>query len=217
MRKLLTVMAALVLVGTAALALAARKAEVGYLSPQFTPDGTAVVVIERDARAFVLGLQKEEAGGEDAADAVDTASSYCGSASGSEGAASAAAGDCKGGCEGDETALLRRSSSSSCSSRSSSSANWRASASSAEICAAARRNPPLTRWLALRLKDASVMSRSGIECRDGAVGPCSGEDVMIEGGRSGDGTEKRELILRDSSMARASCSSFDSIGSPCDC
>jgi hypothetical protein len=56
MRKLLLAAGALGLIGTAALVASCYTAEVGYYSPQFTPDGTAVVVIVRDARAFVAGF-----------------------------------------------------------------------------------------------------------------------------------------------------------------
>lgn len=59
MRKALLALVALVLLATVGLAAAARHAEVGYFSPQFTPDGSAVVVLVRDARAFVLGLGYE--------------------------------------------------------------------------------------------------------------------------------------------------------------
>ena len=49
-------MLVLALLGTAGLVAAVRHSDVGYLSPQFTPDGAAVVVVVRDARALVLGL-----------------------------------------------------------------------------------------------------------------------------------------------------------------
>ena len=56
MRRLLVVLGALGLIGLAALIASCRMAEVGYYSPQFTADGTAVVLVIRDARAFVAGL-----------------------------------------------------------------------------------------------------------------------------------------------------------------
>lgn len=49
----------LVLAGVAGLVAAARHSADGYFSPQFTPDGAAVVVVVRQARAFVLGLGYE--------------------------------------------------------------------------------------------------------------------------------------------------------------
>ena len=56
MRKLLLVAVALGAIGTAALVASCRIAEVGYYSPQFSADGTAVVVAVRNARAFVAGF-----------------------------------------------------------------------------------------------------------------------------------------------------------------
>ena len=50
-RKALLAILALVMLGTAALAAASRRTNVGYFAPRFTPDGEAVVVMVRDARA----------------------------------------------------------------------------------------------------------------------------------------------------------------------
>jgi hypothetical protein len=49
-------MLVLALLGAAGLATACRHSNLGYFSPQFTPDGSAVVVVVRDARALVVGL-----------------------------------------------------------------------------------------------------------------------------------------------------------------
>lgn len=46
----------LAVLAAAGLAAACRHTDVGYFSPQFTPDGSAVVVVVRDARALVVGL-----------------------------------------------------------------------------------------------------------------------------------------------------------------
>ena len=56
MRKALIATLVLTLLGAAGLAAACRHSDVGYFSPQFTPDGSAVVVVVRDARALVVGL-----------------------------------------------------------------------------------------------------------------------------------------------------------------
>ena len=56
MRKALVTILVLALAGLAALAAAVRHGAEGYFSPQFTPDGEAVVVVVRQARALVLGL-----------------------------------------------------------------------------------------------------------------------------------------------------------------
>ncbi len=49
----------LAVLATAGLAAAVRHSAAGYFSPQFTPDGAAVVVVAREARAWVLGLGYE--------------------------------------------------------------------------------------------------------------------------------------------------------------
>lgn len=59
MRRLLIVALGLALLATAGLAAAVRHSAAGYFSPQFTPDGSAVVVVVRHARAWVLGLGYE--------------------------------------------------------------------------------------------------------------------------------------------------------------
>ena len=59
MRKVLIAMLVLALVGTAGLIAAVRRSADGYFSPQFTPDGAAVVVVVRQARALVLGFGYE--------------------------------------------------------------------------------------------------------------------------------------------------------------
>ena len=56
MRKALIAVLVLALLGTAGLVAAVRHSADGYFSPQFTPDGAAVVVVVRQARALVLGL-----------------------------------------------------------------------------------------------------------------------------------------------------------------
>jgi hypothetical protein len=58
-RKVLIAMLVLALVGTAGLIAAVRRSADGYFSPQFTPDGAAVVVVVRQARALVLGFGYE--------------------------------------------------------------------------------------------------------------------------------------------------------------
>jgi hypothetical protein len=55
-RKALIAMLVLAVLSMAGLAAAVRHVDLGYFSPQFTPDGSAVVVVVRDARALVLGL-----------------------------------------------------------------------------------------------------------------------------------------------------------------
>jgi hypothetical protein len=55
-RKWLLALWVLGLVLMAGLAVACHEHERGYLSPQFTPDGRGVVVVVRDARAFVVGF-----------------------------------------------------------------------------------------------------------------------------------------------------------------
>jgi len=55
-RKALTAILVLVVLGTAALAAAVRHSADGYFAPQFTSDGAAVVLVVRQARAVVLGL-----------------------------------------------------------------------------------------------------------------------------------------------------------------
>ena len=59
MRKALLGVAAAVLLASAGLATACRRGETGYLAPRFTPDGAAVVMIVREARATVTGLGYE--------------------------------------------------------------------------------------------------------------------------------------------------------------
>ena len=56
MRKALIATLVLAVLAVAGLAAACHQGEEGYFSPQFTPDGSAVVVVVRDARALVLGL-----------------------------------------------------------------------------------------------------------------------------------------------------------------
>ena len=58
-RKLLFALLALALLAMACLAAVARHGAEGYFSPQFTPDGAAVVVVVRQARAWVLGFGYE--------------------------------------------------------------------------------------------------------------------------------------------------------------
>lgn len=59
MRRLVIVALGLALLATAGLVAAVRHSADGYFSPQFTPDGSAVVVVVRHARAWVFGLGYE--------------------------------------------------------------------------------------------------------------------------------------------------------------
>ena len=59
MRKALIAILVLALAGLAGLVAAVRHRGEGYFSPQFTPDGDAVVVVVRQTRALVLGLGYE--------------------------------------------------------------------------------------------------------------------------------------------------------------
>lgn len=59
MRKALIAALVLTVLGAVGLAAACRQGDVGYFSPQFTPDGSKVVVVVRDARALVVGLGYE--------------------------------------------------------------------------------------------------------------------------------------------------------------
>ena len=59
MRKALLGAAVVVLVASAGVATACRRGDTGYFAPRFTPDGSAVVLIVREARATVTGLGYE--------------------------------------------------------------------------------------------------------------------------------------------------------------
>ncbi len=59
MRKALIALAILAAVSAAGFAAFTVHAESGYFSPQFTPDGAAVVVVRREVRALVFGLGYE--------------------------------------------------------------------------------------------------------------------------------------------------------------
>ena len=59
MRKVLVAIVVLALLGAAGLIAAVQRSADGYFSPQFTPDGAAVVLVVRQARALVLGLGYE--------------------------------------------------------------------------------------------------------------------------------------------------------------